>query len=91
MFLPEVSRVSTKGYFTKLSICITFQVQFLLCRSASLNMPRATKASGKSRHDPLHVQLQEDELYGKYGNITRPGKRKKTNRKDDEEESADVC
>lgn len=42
-------------------------------------MPRVnSKPSGKSRHDPLHVQLREDELHEKYGDVSRPGKRKKT-------------
>ncbi|KAF8204826.1 cell adhesion protein byn-1 [Pholiota molesta] len=32
-------------------------------------MPRAQKSSGKSRHDPLLVQLDEDEVEAKYGRI----------------------
>jgi len=32
----------------------------------------------KSRHDPLLVQLDEDEAESKYGHISQPGKRKKS-------------
>jgi len=52
-------------------------------------MPRATKQPGKARHDPLHVQLGEDELHAKYGRISRPGKRSKA-KEDDEEEGGEV-
>ncbi|PCH41601.1 cell adhesion protein byn-1 [Wolfiporia cocos MD-104 SS10] len=50
-------------------------------------MPRALKGTAKSRHDPLHIQLGEDELYAKYGRISQPGKRTKSKAKalDDEE------
>ncbi|KAF8897176.1 Bystin-domain-containing protein [Infundibulicybe gibba] len=41
-------------------------------------MPRATKSAGKSRHEPLIVQLGEDELEAKYGRVSQPGKRKKS-------------
>ncbi|TDL29749.1 Bystin-domain-containing protein [Rickenella mellea] len=47
-------------------------------------MPRASKPTGTARHDPLHVQLGEDELHEKYGKVTRPGKRKKAKNNDDE-------
>ncbi|KAJ8698269.1 snoRNA-binding rRNA-processing protein, variant 2 [Pleurotus ostreatus] len=52
-------------------------------------MPRALK-SGKPRHDPLHVQLDDDELLAKYGRVSQPGKRKKsrTQGKNDGEEDA---
>lgn len=55
-------------------------------------MPRSsTKPSGKSRHDPLHVQLDDDELHAKYGRISQPGKRKKSRKgQPDEEENGDV-
>ncbi|PPR02441.1 hypothetical protein CVT24_001990 [Panaeolus cyanescens] len=43
-------------------------------------MPRASKPSGKSRHDPLLVQLDEDEVQAKYGKISEPGRRKKSRR-----------
>lgn len=49
-------------------------------------MPRAAKPTGKSRHDPLHVQIGEDEVYAKYGRVSRPGKRSKTKGTTDEEE-----
>lgn len=55
-------------------------------------MPRAQKATGKTRHDPLHVQLGEDEVYAKYGKVSHPGKRRKSHAKDEEEEeSGEVC
>ncbi|KAL5530016.1 ENP1 [Sanghuangporus sanghuang] len=52
-------------------------------------MPRVPKPTGKTRHDPLHVQLKEDELVEKYGNVSHPGKRKKSRKsksEDNEEE-----
>jgi len=52
-------------------------------------MPRAQKSS-KPRHDPLHVQLDEDEVEAKYGRISLPGKRKKSRRSDDDE-LIEVC
>jgi len=41
-------------------------------------MPRIGKSAGKSRHDPLLVQLDEDDAEVRYGRISQPGKRKKT-------------
>ncbi|KAF8900011.1 Bystin-domain-containing protein [Mucidula mucida] len=41
-------------------------------------MPRAQKPTGKSRHDPLHVQLEGDEAEAKYGRIAKAGKRRKS-------------
>ncbi|KIY45990.1 cell adhesion protein byn-1 [Fistulina hepatica ATCC 64428] len=41
-------------------------------------MPREPKASGKHRHDPLLVQLNEDEVHAKYGRVSTPGKRTKS-------------
>ncbi|TFY50804.1 hypothetical protein EVG20_g11320 [Dentipellis fragilis] len=41
-------------------------------------MPRAQKAPSKARHDPLHVQLGEDEVHAKYGRVSNPGKRRKS-------------
>jgi essential nuclear protein 1 len=52
-------------------------------------MPRAQK-SGKSRHDPLLVQLDDDEVEAKYGRISQPGKRKKSRINTSEEESGEV-
>ncbi|THG99564.1 hypothetical protein EW026_g2814 [Hermanssonia centrifuga] len=48
-------------------------------------MPRVQKPSGKTRHDPLHIQLGEDEQNAKFGKITRPGKRRKSQGVDAEE------
>ncbi|KAJ3878777.1 Bystin-domain-containing protein [Lentinula edodes] len=44
-------------------------------------MPRAIKSSGKTRHDPLLVQLDEDQQEAKYGRVSEPGKRKKNPKK----------
>lgn len=53
-------------------------------------MPRSSKPTGKTRHDPLHVQLREDEVHEKYGNVSRPGKRRKSRKAAEEEESGEV-
>ncbi|KAF7301586.1 hypothetical protein MIND_00724100 [Mycena indigotica] len=41
-------------------------------------MPAVRKASGKSRHDPLLVQLADDDIEARYGRVSQPGKRKKS-------------
>ena len=43
-------------------------------------MPRAQKPAAKPKHDPLHVQLHEDTVHAKYGDVSQPGKRKKSKR-----------
>lgn len=49
-------------------------------------MPRTSKnAPGKLRHDPLHVELDADDQVKKYGNISRPGKRKSANKSENNE------
>ena len=53
-------------------------------------MPKAPKAATKSKHDPLHVQIGEDEVYAKYGRISQPGRRRKSKTKDDDDEAAEV-
>ncbi|KAI0676769.1 cell adhesion protein byn-1 [Trametes maxima] len=53
-------------------------------------MPKAPKASAKSKHDPLHVQLGEDEVYAKYGRVSQPGRRRKSKAKDEEDEAGEV-
>ena len=53
-------------------------------------MPKAPKPNTKAKHDPLHVQLGEDEVYSKYGRISQPGRRRKSKAQDDDEESGDV-
>ena len=54
-------------------------------------MPRTRKTSGKARHDPLLVQLDEDELEAKYGHVSQLGKRKKSKHsKLDDQESGEV-
>lgn len=53
-------------------------------------MPRATKSAGKARHDPLHVQLGEDEIQAKYGKVTRPGKRRKSAADNDDDATGEV-
>lgn len=53
-------------------------------------MPRATKPTGKSRHDPLHVQLDDDQIEAKYGKVSQPGKRKKSKKSSGDEENGEV-
>lgn len=53
------------------------------------NMPRATKPSGKSRHDPLHVQLRQDEVTAKYGKVSNPTKRSKASKRSHGDEEND--
>ncbi|KAI0363716.1 cell adhesion protein byn-1 [Pilatotrama ljubarskyi] len=53
-------------------------------------MPKAPKATTKTKHDPLHVQLGEDEVYAKYGRVSQPGRRRKSKAKDDEDEAGEV-
>jgi hypothetical protein len=54
-------------------------------------MPRSLKPSQKSRHDPLHRDIAADDIYEKYGNISKPGRRKKTQANEhDEDVSAEV-
>ena len=48
-------------------------------------MPRAPKADSNKRHDPLHVQMNADELHAKYGSVSKPGRRKRESREDEEE------
>ncbi|KAF8639711.1 hypothetical protein AX17_000973 [Amanita inopinata Kibby_2008] len=51
-------------------------------------MPRTTKNPQKPRHDPLLVQMGNDELEAKYGRLSQPGKKKKSTRADADQESA---
>lgn len=41
-------------------------------------MPRTQKPTGKSRHDPLHVDIAADDSLAKHGNVSKPGRRKKS-------------
>jgi hypothetical protein len=56
-------------------------------------MPRIQKPSpGKSRHDPLHVDIAADDTLAKYGNVSKPGRRKKSRHdKHDDEDGGEVC
>ncbi|KAF7331751.1 hypothetical protein MKEN_00054900 [Mycena kentingensis (nom. inval.)] len=49
-------------------------------------MPALRKSSGKSRHDPLLVQLADDDIQSRYGRLSQPGKRKKSKNSDEEDE-----
>lgn len=49
-------------------------------------MPKAPKATGRTKHDPLHVQIDDDEVHAKYGRVSKPGKRRKSKATDEEEE-----
>ncbi|KAH9970853.1 Bystin-domain-containing protein [Lactifluus volemus] len=46
-------------------------------------MPRSQRPTPKSRHDPLHVDIAADELYAKYGNLSR---RRKSRQEDDNDQ-----
>ena len=52
-------------------------------------MPRAQKPASKPKHDPLHIQLHEDSVHAKYGDVSQPGKRKKSKRDKPDRESGD--
>ena len=56
------------------------------------HMPRIHKTStGKSRHDPLHVDIAADDTYAKYGDVSKPGRRKKSRRGEhDDEDGGEV-
>lgn len=54
-------------------------------------MPRTTKGAQKSRHDPLLVQLGNDEIEAKHGRLSQPGRRQKFCRNDDEGGSEVGC
>lgn len=63
---------------------------FTTPKTSSVDMPRAPKASGKTRHDPLHVQIADDETYAKYGKLSHPGKRRKSQAADEDEVAGEV-
>ena len=54
-------------------------------------MPRTAKGAQKSRHDPLLVQLGNDEVEAKHGRLSQPGRRQKFSRNDDEGDSEVGC
>jgi essential nuclear protein 1 len=42
-------------------------------------MPAVKKSSsGKSRHNPLLIELDKDEIEARYGRVSQPGRRKKS-------------
>ncbi|TBU50500.1 cell adhesion protein byn-1 [Dichomitus squalens] len=49
-------------------------------------MPKAPKQNTKAKHDPLHVQIGEDEVHAKYGRISQPGRRRKSKAQDDDDD-----
>jgi len=56
-------------------------------------MPRTQKPTGKSRHDPLHVDIAADDLFSKYGNVSKPGRRQKSRHgtEQNDEGGGEVC
>ncbi|KAF9451994.1 Bystin-domain-containing protein [Macrolepiota fuliginosa MF-IS2] len=54
-------------------------------------MPRTQKQAQKPRHDPLFIQLNEDEVEAKYGRISQPGKRKKSHKTDNDDAGDNIC
>ncbi|KDN51268.1 hypothetical protein RSAG8_00897, partial [Rhizoctonia solani AG-8 WAC10335] len=55
-------------------------------------MPRATTPKGKSRHDPHHVQIGEDETYAKFGRVSagKQGKKRKSENEEELEKALDT-
>ncbi|KAG7096604.1 hypothetical protein E1B28_004021 [Marasmius oreades] len=53
-------------------------------------MPRTSKSSTKSRHNPLIAQIGEDELLAKYGHVSQPGRREKSRQFKDNSEDEEV-
>lgn len=55
-------------------------------------MPKAksSKRPGKSRHDPLHTQMKQDDVFAKYGKVSQPGRRSKQEGSGEEEEEQEV-
>ena len=74
-------------HISRLSRVSPYRLPFSLFPHA---MPRVAKSSSALRHDPLHVQLREDEVHAKYGRLSQPGKRKKSRKSADNEDSGDV-
>ncbi|CAE6406218.1 unnamed protein product [Rhizoctonia solani] len=54
-------------------------------------MPRATTPKDKTRHDPLHVQIGEDETYAKFGRVStnKRGKKRKSENQEELETALD--
>jgi len=52
-------------------------------------MPRVQKPQ-KPRHDPLHVEIEQDSSVRQFGRITKP-KRRDGRSEDDENEGPGVC
>jgi essential nuclear protein 1 len=48
-------------------------------------MPRAPKPT-KQRHDPLHVEIEQDDSLRRFGRVSKPSKRRG---QDDEDDHAD--
>jgi essential nuclear protein 1 len=68
--------------------CSSNRFDSIPVRSHYFLMPRTIKPSQKSRHDPLLRDIAADDLYAKYGNVSKPGRRKKT--KHDEDGNGEV-
>lgn len=56
-------------------------------------MPRTQKPTGKSQHDPLHVDIAADDSFAKYGNVSKPGRRKKSTHgtEQNDDDRGEVC
>ena len=53
-------------------------------------MPRVSKPAAKTRHDPLHVQLEDHEVLEKFGRVSQPGKRRKSRNNVPDDEPGEV-
>jgi essential nuclear protein 1 len=53
------------------------------------SVPKTTDK--KIRHQPLHVEIDQDNDAAKYGRISQPGKRRRSRKSEDEEREDEVC
>ncbi|ORY25648.1 Bystin-domain-containing protein [Naematelia encephala] len=51
-------------------------------------MPRTAKPA-KPRHDPLHVELEQDDVHRRLGRVRQPGKRRQRSEKEEDETLAE--
>ena len=52
------------------------------------SVPKA--ADKKIRHQPLHVEIDQDNDMAKYGRVSHPGKRRRSRKNEDEEREDEV-
>ena len=84
---PYTAKSATSTFFPRAIKIETF-LRPLTSRRLQI-MPRAQKPASRPKHDPLHIQLHEDSVHAKYGDVSQPGKRKKSKRDKSDRESED--